>query len=141
MIETDKPILDSCCGSRMFWKNRHNPNVLYVDNRILKCKAIWKSRDGKSVRYCTVEPDIVADFTALPFAYESFVHVVFDPPHLVNIGERSWMANKYGKLDRYEWPKTIRRGPLWVANGMRSARDSRTTDDVEGTVQVLCEVQ
>ena len=110
MIDTDKPILDACCGSRMFWKDHHNPNVLYVDNRILKCQAIWKSNDGRSTRYCTVEPDIVADFTSLPFADNTFCHVVFDPPHLVNVGERSWMAKKYGRLDRYEWPKTIRRG-------------------------------
>ena len=110
MIETDKPILDACCGSRMFWKDKHNQDVLYVDNRVLKCEATWKSTNGNSVRHCTVEPDIVADFTALPFADETFWHVVFDPPHLVNLGERSWMAKKYGKLDRYEWPMMIRRG-------------------------------
>lgn len=110
MIFTNKPILDACCGSRMFWKDHHNPNVLYVDNRQLKCTAIWKSNNGKSERYCTVEPDIIADFTSLPFEDESFVHVVFDPPHLINIGCTSWMAKKYGKLDRYEWPKMIKRG-------------------------------
>ena len=110
MIDTDKPILDACCGSRMFWKDHHNPNVLYVDNRVLKCQPIWKSNDGRSTRYCTVLPDIVADFTALPFADNTFCHVVFDPPHLVNVGKTSWMAKKYGRLDRYEWPKMIRRG-------------------------------
>ncbi len=110
MIETNKPILDACCGSRMFWRDKHNPNVLYVDNRVLRAEVIWKSTDGKDSRYCTVEPDIVADFTALPFASETFVHVVFDPPHLVNVGERSWMAKKYGRLDRCEWPKILRRG-------------------------------
>ena len=72
MIQTNKPILDACCGSRMFWKDRKNPNALYVDNRILECKAIWRSADGRSVRHCTVMPDIVADFTALPFAEETF---------------------------------------------------------------------
>jgi SAM-dependent methyltransferase len=110
MNETDKPILDACCGSRMFWKDHNNPNVLYVDNRVLKCQMIWKSHNGRSKRYCTVLPDIVADFTALPFADNTFCHVVFDPPHLVNVGERSWMAKKYGRLDRYEWPKMIRCG-------------------------------
>ena len=109
-IETTKPILDACCGSRMFWDDKHNPDVLYVDNRTLNCEAIWKSTKNKSVRHCTVVPDIVADFTALPFNDESFWHVVFDPPHLVNVGASSWMAKKYGKLDKFEWPKMIKRG-------------------------------
>lgn len=108
--EKHPPIFDACCGSRMFWKDKANPNVLYVDNRILNCEAIWTSVNGKSTRYCTVLPDIVADFTALPFADETFWHVVFDPPHLVNVGSTSWMAKKYGKLDKAEWPKMIRRG-------------------------------
>ena len=47
-----KPILDACCGSRMFWFNPKNPNVLFVDNRRLKTQAIWKSGNGKATRYC-----------------------------------------------------------------------------------------
>ena len=62
-----KPILDACCGSRMFWFNREHPDVLFVDNREMACQAIWKSTKRDAVRYCTVHPDIVADFRTLPF--------------------------------------------------------------------------
>lgn len=32
-MESDKLILDACCGSRMFWFDKHNPLVLFVDKR------------------------------------------------------------------------------------------------------------
>ena len=62
-----KPILDACCGSRMFWFDPKNPNVLFVDNRRLQTQAIWKSSTRPATRYCTIEPDIIADFRKLPF--------------------------------------------------------------------------
>lgn len=94
----DPKVLDPCCGSRMFWFDPKNPIAVFVDNRVLHCEDIWKSSNNDSVRKCTVEPDVVADFRKLPFESESFWHVVFDPPHLLNVGENDWMAKKYGKL-------------------------------------------
>ncbi|MEE6045263.1 class I SAM-dependent methyltransferase, partial [Avibacterium paragallinarum] len=38
-----KPILDACCGSRMFWFDKQNPNVLFADNRRLE--TTMKDRD------------------------------------------------------------------------------------------------
>ncbi len=58
-----------------------------------------------------VNPNLVSDFTALPFKTESFYLVVFDPPHLVRIGKSSWLARKYGKLGT-DWREDIRRGFL-----------------------------
>lgn len=104
-----KQILDACCGSRMFWFNPNNPNVIFCDNRELDKEVIWKSGDGGSVRYCTVKPDVLADFRALPFPDESFYHVVFDPPHLHAIGDNAWMAKKYGKLPE-NWQSLIHDG-------------------------------
>jgi len=89
---SDKTILDPCCGPRGFWFDKHNPSVLYCDNRVIEDVPIC---DGRQLE---VKPDVVADFTALPFADESFVHVVFDPPHLVRIKETAWMAKKYSIL-------------------------------------------
>lgn len=106
----EKLILDACCGSRMFWDDHNNPDALYVDNRILNAEVIWTSCSGKAKRYCTVMPDIKADFTALPFADDTFVHVVFDPPHLLKVGEKSWMAKKYGKLPDGKWRQMIHDG-------------------------------
>lgn len=88
---SDKKILDACCGSRMFWFDKSNPNVLFADirteNHIL-C-------DGRKL---DIEPDIEMDFRNMPFPDNSFKMVVFDPPHLKALGKESWMAKKYGVL-------------------------------------------
>lgn len=51
--------------------------------------------DGRTLH---VAPDVVMDFTDMPFEDNTFNLVVFDPPHLKVLGEKSWMAKKYGKL-------------------------------------------
>ena len=97
-----KPILDACCGSRMFWFNKDHEDVLYMDNRQLSETLC----DGRALN---VNPDIVADFRDMPFDDETFHLVVFDPPHLKQAGENSWLAKKYGKLDE-TWSFDIRQG-------------------------------
>ena len=86
-----KRVLDPCCGARMFWFDKHNPDVEFCDNRELHTHLC----DGRSL---DIKPDTFADFTNLPFPDESFCHVVFDPPHMVTLGANSWMAQKYGVL-------------------------------------------
>lgn len=97
-----KNILDACCGGRMFWFNKENPQVLYCDNRIISETLC----DGRTVE---VKPDIQYDFTNMPFPDNSFWHVVFDPPHLIDVGGNSWLAKRYGKLPK-EWQPMIRDG-------------------------------
>lgn len=104
-----KRILDACCGSRMFWFDKKNPDVEFVDCREFEDAQIWKSGDGKAIRYCSVKPDTVADFTDLPFEDETFYLVVFDPPHLVHVGKNSWLAKKYGRLTG-DWREMLRKG-------------------------------
>ena len=99
----DIKILDACCGSRMFWFDKENKNVLFMDNRELETTLC----DGRALE---IKPDLVADFRAIPFEDETFYLVVFDPPHLKNIGENSWMANKYGKLNPDTWQDDIKKG-------------------------------
>lgn len=77
-----KPILDACCGSRMFWYNKSDPRTLFMDNRELDTTLC----DGRSL---VVAPDVVADFRNMPFADETFHLVIFDPPHLIRAGEKS----------------------------------------------------
>lgn len=48
-------------------------------------------------------------FTAMPFNDNSFELVVFDPPHLVKVGENAWLKKKYGKLPE-NWQKIIHDG-------------------------------
>lgn len=97
-----KPILDVCCGGKMFYFDKTNENVLFCDKRQIKTNLC----DGRKFQ---VSPDLICDFTNLPFKNETFYHVVFDPPHLKNIGENSYMAVKYGKLNN-EWPTILKQG-------------------------------
>lgn len=98
----DKPILDACCGSRMFWFNKKNDKVVYMDNRQLEDTLC----DGRKLE---VNPDVIADFRDIPYPDKSFKLVVFDPPHLVKAGENSWLAKKYGKLSD-TWKEDINQG-------------------------------
>ena|SRR5699024_4469207 len=100
-----KIILDACCGSRMFWFDRHHPNVLYIDKR----RETLTMKDGDKIRTVTIDPDIVADFTYLPLDDDTFYLVVFDPPHLKTLGGTSWLAKKYGKLPP-NWQDEIKAG-------------------------------
>ena len=105
----DKKILDATCGSRMMWFNHNHPNALYVDCREVDNKLIWESKDGKTKRYLTVKPDVLANFENMPFEDNSFYLVVFDPPHLTRLGKTSWMFQKYGRLEN-GWEEHIRNG-------------------------------
>ena len=99
---TDKLILDACCGSRMFWFDKNNPAVLFADIR----KESHILCDG-----CVLEvsPDLIMDFTNMPFNDNTFKLVVFDPPHLKQLGSKTWMAKKYGVL-KSTWGQDIKAG-------------------------------
>ena len=102
------PVLDACCGSRMFWFDRKDTRTLFVDKRRETHLATDCSvRNGE--REIVVDPDIVADFTALPFPDDTFQMVVFDPPHIQRNGDTSWLLKKYGVL-RGNWRDMLRRG-------------------------------
>ena len=76
-------ILDVCCGSKMFWYDKQNEHTIYADVRFDNVTLC----DGRRLR---VEPDIIADFTKLPFCSKSFDVVIFDPPHLKRAGKTRW---------------------------------------------------
>ena len=101
-----KPILDVTAGSRMFWWNKQNPNVVFSDKR----QETYTAMDRGKERIIEVKPDVVADFRNLPFEDNSFHLVVFDSPHLVQAGDNSWLVKKYGKLDTSTWPQDLKRG-------------------------------
>ena len=103
-----KKILDACCGSRMFWFDRKNPDVVFLDKRRENHTLKDKSSKGGS-RQLVIDPDILGDFTALPFKDNRFSLVVFDPPHLTGNGDSGWLAKKYGKL-RTNWRDDLREG-------------------------------
>ena len=97
-----KPILDACCGAKMFYFNKNNPNVLFMDKRQVDTFLC----DGRKFE---IKPDVIGDFTNMAFTDESFNLVVFDPPHLHKVGDNSWLAIKYGKLSE-NWCAELKRG-------------------------------
>jgi SAM-dependent methyltransferase len=102
------PVLDACCGSRMFWFDRSDPRALFCDNRHETHILADKSSQG-GYRDLIIHPDFRADFRNLPFPDASFYLVVFDPPHLVYNGKTGWLAKKYGKLGD-DWRADLRAG-------------------------------
>ena len=103
------PILDATCGSRMIWFDKENPDALFMDFRQEHDLEIWKSTKNDSVRLCDVDPDVIADFTHMPFPGDSFYLVVFDPPHLRRLSESAWIRKKYGVLPD-DWKPLIHDG-------------------------------
>lgn len=103
-----KPVLDACCGSKMFWFDRTDERVVFVDKR-RETHTLTDSSSAGGSRQLVVNPDVLADFTSLPFADATFAHVVFDPPHFTRNGDGGWMAKKYGKLEG-DWRDMIRKG-------------------------------
>jgi len=95
-------VLDPCCGSRMFWFDPKNQNVLFGDQRI----ETHTLCDGRSLE---INPDVKMDFRAMPFENEQFNLVVFDPPHLKAAGPQSWVTAKYGKLST-DWREDLTKG-------------------------------
>ena len=98
-------VLDPCCGSRMMWFDKNNPEAVFGDKR----KEIHLLKDRKYLRKLEINPDVVMDFTNIPFPDNTFAVVVFDPPHLQRAGEKSWLAKKYGVLGN-EWREDFRKG-------------------------------
>ena len=45
-----------------------------------------------------IDPDIIADFSALPFPSETFSLVVFDPPHIERLEAKGILTRSYGHL-------------------------------------------
>lgn len=89
-VNSGKLILDPCCGSKGFWFDKNHPNVLFGDIR--------KGKIQMTDRILEIKPDMEIDFTCMPFEDETFHLVVFDPPHIDNLGKNSRLAQKYGQL-------------------------------------------
>lgn len=96
-----KRILDVCCGSKLFWFQKHHPDVVYMDIR-------HENREihGKHIH---VDPDVIGDFRNIPYDDGRFDMVVFDPPHLRWVGPNSIMKAQYGQLSD-TWQQDIAQG-------------------------------
>lgn len=103
-----KPILDACCGGKMFYFDKNDPRVLFQDIREVETTLC----DGRKF---VVKPDVQADFTSMPYPDNHFKMVVFDPPHLVySRGKKSKYVDMYGTLS----DKTIPTGYQHIKYGV-----------------------
>lgn len=100
--DNHKQILDACCGSKMFWHNKERADTIYMDIREVSMTLC----DGRAL---VIIPDIVGDFRQMPFKDNTFSVVVFDPPHLIKAGAKSWLALKYGVLGA-DWRDDLYKG-------------------------------
>ena len=105
-----QPILDACCGGRMFYFDKEDPRVVFQDIRDEEVPL----SDGRIFK---VHPDVIADFRNMPYPDDSFNMVVFDPPHMVyysrsNTAEherRGDLYAAYGEL-RKDWREYLGQG-------------------------------
>lgn len=105
-----KPILDVCCGGKMFYFDKNNPAVTFMDIREVETTLC----DGRKFE---VKPDVVADFKNIPYPDNSFRMVVFDPPHLLRNSGKSKFADMYGSLNEKAKPtgyQHIKYGALYT---------------------------
>jgi SAM-dependent methyltransferase len=100
-------VLDACCGSRLFWFDPADSRAIFMDKRTGAYPITRYSRP--KAKAVIVNPDVIGDFAAMPFPDDTFLMVVFDPPHLSKIGDSSTMAKVYGKLVG-DWKVTIADG-------------------------------
>lgn len=89
----------------MFWLNKQNPAAVFQDIRQASLGHI-SLRPSHSI-----EPDIIGDYRNMPhFKDNSFPHIVWDPPHLLQAGLNGWQAKKYGILNSDTWREDLRQG-------------------------------
>lgn len=105
-LHSGKLVLDACCGGRMFWYEKENQNVLFMDKREVEKGAF---PNNWNPNWC-VKPDVIADFRDMPFHDKSFKLIIYDPPHLTSGSEKSVINKKYGLLNKETWKEDIIQG-------------------------------
>lgn len=101
--------LDATCGTRSMWFDRADPRALFIDKRRESVPVDVGTPGTIGRSPIVVAPDVVADFTALPFADESFALVVFDPPHVQRQEALGAVTRRYGCLNG-NWREMLRKG-------------------------------
>ena len=102
--QSDKKVLDVCCGSKAFWFDKHDERALYLDKR---CET-YENDGATGYRKLEIKPDIVGDFTDIKQPDNSFYLVVFDPPHIKQKADGE-IVRKYGRLED-GWQEMLRKG-------------------------------
>ena len=99
------PVLDVCCGPRGMWFNKRDPRAMFTDRRRETIEMSYPSGEYTEV----IDPDVVADFTELPFHDGSFHLVVMDPPHIEQASASGRIVKRYGHLFA-DWRGMLEKG-------------------------------
>jgi SAM-dependent methyltransferase len=99
-----KIILDPASSMRSFYFDKKDLRVVFGDIREDETHLLT---NGQTI---TIKPDEVMDFRCIPYPNNHFSCVVFDPPHMLRLSEKSWMRKKYGVLDSENWQADIQAG-------------------------------
>ena len=97
-------ILDPASSMRSFYFDKKDNRVVFGDIREKETHLLTNNQT------IHIEPDEVMDFRAIPYPDETYQCVIFDPPHLLNLSEKSWMRKKYGVLDKDTWQDDLTKG-------------------------------
>ena len=97
-------ILDPASSMRSFYFDKKDDRVVFGD---IREKETYLLTNNQTIH---IEPDEVMDFRAIPYPDETYQCVIFDPPHLLNLSEKSWMRKKYGVLDKETWQDDLTKG-------------------------------
>lgn len=107
MIDTDKLILDACCGGKHFWFDKNNPLTLFMDKRKVEKGAIPQQPNWEC------NPDIISDYRNTDFKDNQFKLIVWDIPHKLK-PDKGLITMKYGSLGE-TWREDTTQGfnELW----------------------------
>ena len=94
------------------WLDKSDERAVFADCR-QESFDVAPGRAYRNGATLSVAPDVISDFTNLPFADETFWHVVFDPPHHTDkrMGTKGTgvLEKKYGRL-RGGWEQMLAKG-------------------------------
>ena len=93
----------------MFWFDRDDSRALFIDKRRETLPIDIGTPGTKGRAPIVVDPDMLADFSDLPFPDGSFSLVVFDPPHIERKEALGLLTRKYGILSG-DWRDMLRKG-------------------------------
>lgn len=100
----NKYILDPASSMRSFYFDKEDERVVFGD---IREDEVHLLTNGQTIK---IKPDVVMDFRNLPYEDNTFQCVIFDPPHLFNLSEKSWIRKKYGVLSKETWKDDIGKG-------------------------------
>ena len=98
-------VLDACCGPKGMWFDKNDDRALFMDKRRETLVMNYPSGNYTEV----IDPDLVINFTKMPFRDETFALIVFDPPHIPQEKASGRIVKRYGHLTG-EWKEMLRKG-------------------------------